>query len=333
MNRMLVFKKVAMAVLLILLAAASSPVLAACIFNGGSGGVTQTFILPATIIVEPDTPIGTILYENSVESGEVKVDCDSQEVRVREGYTIITDADARGDVLPGVYKTNVAGIGIRVAAAEERVATFNSTDLVTPLHYVGMRKGSEFTTRYHTAAELVVIGEVADGYLDTSRLYSEVTYDNVMISAIAFSPASVHITTNTCNLAEKNIYVPLKTLYSGDWDGQYSAILSDDNFKIKITDCAAGTQVDYQFKSAGSTGVTDGNILNIASGDSTASGVGIQILDKNNTVLSFDQDYTATSSTSNKEVVEIPLKARYIKTGTVKGGDVDAIATFEVYYR
>lgn len=104
MNRMLVFKKVAMAVLLILLAAASSPVLAACIFNGGSGGVTQTFILPATIIVEPDTPIGTILYENSVESGEVKVDCDSQEVRVREGYTIITDADTRGDVLLAYIK-------------------------------------------------------------------------------------------------------------------------------------------------------------------------------------------------------------------------------------
>lgn len=309
------------------------PAQATCTFNGTAGGVVATFVLPATIIVEPDTPVGTILYENTAQSDEVEVNCDSQEARIREGYTLLTSADARGDVLEGVYKTNVPGIGIRAAAANNRSASFNVSDLITPWHNVGTTRSTKYTMTYHVAAQLVVIGDVEEGDLDTARLYSEVTYDNVMVSALAFSPASVHITTNTCNLADKNIYVPLSTINTGDFDGQYSAVLSDDNFKIKITDCSAGTRVDYQFKSAGSTGVTNGNILDIASGDSAASGVGIQILDKNNAVLSFDQDYTAVSSTSDKEIVEIPLKARYIKTGTVKGGDVDAVATFEVYYR
>lgn len=50
-------------------------------------------------------------------------------------------------------------------------------------------------------------------------------------------------------------------------------------------------------------------------------------------MLSFDQTYTAVSSTSANEVAEIPLKARYAKTGNVKAGKVDAVATFEVFYR
>lgn len=62
----------------------------------------------------------------------------------------------------------------------------------------------------------------------------------------------------------KNIYVPLETVNAHDFNGQYSDILTDSRFRIDIGDCAAGTKIDYQFTSAGSTGVTDGNILNIA---------------------------------------------------------------------
>ena len=79
--------------------------------------------------------------------------------------------------------------------------------------------------------------------------------------------------------------------------------------------------------------MTDNNILHIAEGEGAASGVGIQILDKNDAVINFDQQYTAINSTSADEIVEIPLKARYVKTGEVKGGKVDSVATFEVFYR
>ena len=73
--------------------------------------------------------------------------------------------------------------------------------------------------------------------------------------------------------------------------------------------------MDYQFTSAGSTGVTNGNILGIASGDSAAEGVGIQILDQNDTVLQFDRNYTAITGAQDNVPVEIPLKARYVRTG------------------
>lgn len=317
---------------LCLLGALCRPAYATCTFDGGNGGVT-TFVLPPTILINPDDPVGTVIYDDKVESVEITLVCDDRDAQVRDGYTAIVDADARENVLPGVYKTNVPGIGVRAAASTVQFPDFMTSDLIRPMHFVGYESNTHSTFRYRTAAQLVIIGDVQEGYLDTSRLYSELTYDNVRVGGIQFSPASVHITTNTCNLVDRNIYVPLRTINSQDFDGQYSAILTDDRFKIEITNCAAGTQVDYQFRSAGSTGVTNGNILKIAEGDLAASGVGIQILDKNNAVINFDQEYNAISSTSDKAPVEIPLKARYIKTGEVKPGKVDAIATFEVYYR
>ncbi len=56
-------------------------------------------------------------------------------------------------------------------------------------------------------------------------------------------------------------------------------------------------------------------------------------MDNNDNVLQFDKSYTAVAQTTKDQSVTIPLKARYIRTGDVKAGQVDAVATFAVYYR
>lgn len=311
------------------------PAFASCSFSGASvGNGIMTFQMPAVIRVDSDAPVGTVVYENSMESGEITISCSGQDEWIRKGYLTLSAADAREDVLPGVYKTNVPGIGVRSAASTEQFPSYFQSDLVRPWATVGQRHGSaKWTAVFRAAAQLVVIGEVKSGDLDTQSLASEETLGGAIVGGIHFSPTHVQITTNTCNLVDKNIYVPLKTINAGDFEGQYSDILTDSSFKIDITDCEAGTRVDYQFTRAGSTGVTNDNILDIATGERAASGVGIQILDKNNTVITFDQDYTAINSASEKENIEVPLKARYIKTGEVKPGEVEAVATFNVFYR
>lgn len=286
-----------------------------CTFNGSSDvDAVVTFQLPPMIVVEPDTPVGTVIYDASVESKEVKVDCYG-DAQVRRGYVYLTDADAREDVMPGVYQTNVPGIGIRAAASSERFPVFNEEDIVRPMHYLGSIHGSSQSTSTFRAAAQLVDGRYPGGDLDTSRLTSMDILGNAAIGEMRFSPASIHITTNTCNLVDRNIYVPLKTVNTQDFTGQYSDVLTDGSFKIEITDCAAGTKVDYQFTSAGSTGVTNGNILGIASGDSAAGGIGIQILSQDNIVLQFDRNYTAITSTQDKVAVEIPSKPATSRRG------------------
>lgn len=337
MGNDLSLRRALMSIGLLAAAGALSPAYAntTCVGNQLENGVLN-FQLPAIIRVDPDLSVGSIIYEDSIESGRVEMECQSTGNKYK-GYVALTDSDGRNGVMEGVYQTNVPGIGIRMAQAQDSTATFTSSDIITPMHFVsyGGSGWSIIKTTFHGALQLVVTGEVKEGYLDTSRLTAEERWGKDVVAQLLISPGSVQIVTasHTCNLVDKNIYVPLKTVNAGDFDNNYSDILTDERFKISLTECSADTRVDFRFTSSGSTGVTNGHTLNIADSAQAASGIGIQILDKNNTLLTFDQDYTATTSTGDKEAVDIPLKARYIKTGDVRPGKVDAVATFDVFYR
>lgn len=306
--------------------------LAECHFTSPDANPIITLTLPSQIVVEPDAPVGTSLYVGSAVGESHHLDCTGS-TQEREGYLYLTDNDSR-DVLLGVYQTSVPGIGIRVARSNQVVPAFSAENMVTPMHYVGIiRNQVTWDSQYNVKAQLVIIGKVESGTLDTSRLTADFLLDDLLAASLRFSPTHVRVLVNTCNLASKNINVPLNDISPSAFNGDYSAILTDDSFKIEVSGCTEGTQVDYKFTSSGSTGVTDGNILNIEKNAQAASGVGIQILDSHNNVLNFDQQYTGLASVSDGQIAQIPLKARYVKTGAVRSGRVDAVATFEVYYR
>lgn len=316
----------------LLLGAFTHPAQADCTFKNPDADPRIMFTMPAQIIVEPDVAVGTILYSGDVVGTTPGLSCTGG-VQVREGYTSLSDADYSG-VLEGVYKTSVPGIGFRAARATNTTAAFTRSNIITPWHYVGTTGNwDSYDSDYRVAVELVVIGPVQSGTLETSQFNADYQMGSLTVSEIRFTPSRVNVVVNTCNLVSKNINVLLDTISTGGVSGGYSDVLTDSGFKIEVANCAIGSRIDYQFSSSGSTGVTDGNILNIAKGDNAASGVGIQVLDKDNNVLTFDRDYTGIESAAGQGEEAIPLKARYVKTGTVKGGVVNAVATFEVFYR
>lgn len=317
---------------LTMLCACMRPAQAECRFDDPNADPVILFTLPAQLLVESDAAVGTVIYSGETTGDSNVLGC-SGSVRANEGYTVFTDADYSG-VLPGVYKTSVPGIGFRAARNENAAAAFTGESIISPMHYIGtVTNWNYFASVYHIAVELVVIGPVESGVLNTSQFNADYLMGSLAVVQLRFAPSNVNVIVNTCNLLSKNINVPLNTITTSGFSGAYSDILSGSDFKIEVADCGAGTRVDYKFSSAGSSGVTDGNILNIAKGDDAASGVGIQVLDKNNSVLNFDQEYTGIESAGGQGTEAIPLKARYVKTGTVKGGVVNAVATFEVYYR
>lgn len=317
---------------LTILCAWMQPAKAECRFEDPNADPVILFTLPAQLLVESDAEVGTILYSAETTGNSNALGC-SGSVKANEGYTVLTDADNSG-VFPGVYKTSVPGIGFRAARNENAAASFTGENIISPMHYLGMvTNWNYYASVYHIAVELVVIGPVQSGVLDTSRFNADYLMGSLAAVQLRFAPSNVNVIVNTCNLLSKNINVPLNTITTGSFSGAYSDILSGSDFKIEVANCGAGTRVDYKFSSTGSTGVTDGNILNITQGDDAASGVGIQVLDKENNVLNFDREYTGIESAGGQGTETIPLKARYVKTGTVKGGVVNAVATFEVYYR
>ncbi|MBU5604724.1 fimbrial protein [Citrobacter cronae] len=304
---------------------------ASCSFTQGGVG-PGPFTIPALVVSQDATP-GTILYSQELVGSAIKLKCTGV-APIYKGYRYLSTRWENSVGLSAVYKTNVPGIGIQ--------AKWNNTgrSLATDGNYIlsyfeaeDMTEDYEYTISPRIGIRIVVIGPIESGTIDASRLLAEWVYDNQTVAQLTFNPVSVNVQANTCNLVEKNISVPLKQITTGEFNNGYSDVVSDDAFKIQLDACKADIQVDYRFTTSGSTGVTSGNILSIASGTDAAEGVGIQILDNNNNVLQFDTDYTAASKTTENQAITIPLQARYVKTGTVKAGQVDAVATFEVYYR
>lgn len=107
-----------------------------CRFTNPNADPTILFTLPAQLVIESDTPVGTIIYSGDTVGESHGLTCDSS-VWLREGYTALTDADYSG-VLAGVYKTTVPGIGFRAARSENKTATFTEENMITPMHTIGM---------------------------------------------------------------------------------------------------------------------------------------------------------------------------------------------------
>ncbi|EJM7985614.1 fimbrial protein [Salmonella enterica] len=305
---------------------------ASCSILGSGNPTTSTFSIPA-LIVDGDAQPGEIFYSTEETGEAITVSCDG-DGEILTGFTVLTDSDARTDnPLEKVYQTNVPGVGIRLGWAKEG-GVITDASWVTPIHVgVSRTQNATYPLHSHAQVQFIVTGPISNGSLDTAQLNADWLYAGTTVAKVRFSSASVNVRANTCNLMDDNILAPLETITSSELANGVSRVVSNSSFSIQIENCSAGTQVDYQFTSSGSTSVTNGNILHIEKGDNAAEGVGIQILDTNNNVLQFDTDYTAVTQTIQNQLVTIPLKARYVKTGTIKAGKVDAVATFSVYYR
>lgn len=49
----------------------------------------MTFQLPASITVEPDVSVGTVIYEGSIESGQIDMDCQDTGNKYK-GYAVLS---------------------------------------------------------------------------------------------------------------------------------------------------------------------------------------------------------------------------------------------------
>ncbi len=118
----------------------------------------------------------------------------------------------------------------------------------------------------------------------------------------------------------------------GDWyDTQFTTIGSTNgltNIPITLT-CIPGMNIKAKV-----TGLSEGANNNILSlnGSDKATGIGIQILDKNNIPVIFEQDIDIQNKVPNGDYM-FNWKARYIKTATnITPGTANATASVNIRY-
>ncbi|MBJ9755635.1 type 1 fimbrial protein [Burkholderia cepacia] len=150
----------------------------------------------------------------------------------------------------------------------------------------------------------------------------------------------------TCSVATKQIAVKMSPtgndFSSKDFSGVGSTTPERDfSIQLNCTGGDLGTSTNaYVTLTDNSNSGNRSNRLSLTP-NSEASGVAVQIL-RNGSPLNFGPDSSDASNPNQwkagnipqgQGVFTIPLTARYIQTGTLKGGTANAVATFTMSYQ
>ncbi|MDF3089555.1 fimbrial protein [Burkholderia semiarida] len=297
--------------------------------------------LAGTINVDPNAPVGTVLYEGKAsDDGFYQVKCTG-----KMGSTTWFTTGTRVS-LPGVtdvHATNVPGIGVRLRS------TFSETGLANyPVTLIGSQNATEWIYRIGFWTQIIKTGDFGLGTV--SGLIGGMKVNGFNQQVFYFylkTPIVIQPRAPTCSVKTKAINVNMDTVLASQLAGVGKTSPEKKVDDIVLT-CAGATQI------AGTMGKTDmyitltdvtnpGNRSSTLSltRDSTATGVGIQILRGGNTLVSYGPDSNAPGNqnqwfvgTYSNATVSIPLKARYIATDAKVGpGTANGAATFTMSYQ
>ncbi|MBY4769222.1 fimbrial protein [Burkholderia ambifaria] len=320
---------------------------AACTVKNMKGGVAMPKLdvyvsgLAGTINVDPNVPVGTVLYEGRAsDDGAYQVKC-SGKMGTTTWFTEGTEIRLPG--VTNVYATNVPGIGIRL------FSNFSETGRAAyPVTLTGSRNATEWIFGVAFALQVIKTGDFGLGTV--SGLVGGMRVDGFNQQVFYFhlrTPVVIQPRAPTCNVKTKAINVNLDTVLASQLAGVGTTSAEKKVDDIMLT-CTGATQI------AGVMGKTDmyitltdvtnpGNRSSTLSltRDSTATGVGVQILRGDNTLVSYGPDSREPGNanqwfvgTYSNATVSIPLKARYIATdATVGPGTANAAATFTMSYQ
>lgn len=247
-----------------------------------------------------------------------------------------------------VYQTDVLGLGIRytfnapACNASNVPMTNGGIKLTCP--FSGPMDGPYMPINITVTPSFVATGTIPLGARTLSTVPSvSITFwtsddptsgwDQPPLYTGAASGHIVH----ACSINQPNASVTLPTVNSNAFAAGVGTVASPQSFSL-VFSCSSGAQVSMVL-----TDNTDqsnrSNVLTLTA-DSTAKGIGLQILNNRGALVSYGPD-SSEPFTTNQWVVgaspngplEVPLTVRYIRTGDIAAGTVRALATFTMSYQ
>ena len=327
-------KQLATIIMFLGLSSLSSISWAGCSSTTGSYTVTspkQTFTVARNKTLGP---VGTVM---SIGPGpQVPLTCSVGTTNTYLKFGALLEPSAT----PGVYKTNVPGIGIKVwddfsgnvVVSNDLQKWYNVT---TGSSYSGLAFLTNIKMQYY------VIGPVETGtVLFPSNITVEAwanstasTVGGVRYNILNWN-GSAAVTAAACETPD--IDVNLGTIDRGIFIK--SATSPTKSFNFKINNCSTGiTTVSYLFKPAPGVSIvgTGNNQYLTLDSSSTAKGLGIQVLYDNGNNVPFNTKTALTGYNTAGGSYTIAMKARYIRTrnvGDVEVGTASSTAEFEMWY-
>ncbi|EMQ2085162.1 type 1 fimbrial protein [Salmonella enterica subsp. enterica] len=137
------------------------------------------------------------------------------------------------------------------------------------------------------------------------------------------------VTSSGCSVTGgQTLNITLNDAHKADLPAVGSVWGESDEKEISLS-CNAGTNVNITFSGAQATDTDDTSVLQ---NNGSAKGVGVQLMDLHNGDTPIPLNEKIAAVTNSGTTASIPIAARYIRTGDLTAGNVEASATWTLDY-
>lgn len=273
------------------------------------------------IVIDPNAPVGEILWTRNIDTSGRKWLCNSTAQRpytstMGPAFSTVIGSNARGDI----YSTGIDGLGIQISDLYQPNRTVPNKAWPTA------QQTTSWTSNSYTRIDFIKVGKIGSGSMKNG-LIATYSMDGVTVMTISAFSSSIKIKSCTID-GSYNRTIRLGKMNARD----INPTSKDVPFTLALKCQADSVPVYVQFDALnGSSG--DG-LLNI---DSTvanpATGVAVEIIDAfSNTPIKFAQE--SKYHQNNETAIYISLAARYRKTAsTITPGQANAGMTITINER
>lgn len=230
-----------------------------------------------------------------------------------------------------IVQTNINGIGIKTT-------TLNTSQVITP--FISQTAHSSGIMYYSTLldwhVDIIKTGPISNlngqtlkvGELAELYIFDIDNQKKNLINKLAI-PNDFRITVASCTTNGTDSY----NIALGDWDDKKFKNIGDTSSSVDIPitlSCFAGTNIKVNVTSSFIDNAPTGKLS--LTGDNRATGIAIQLLNKNNNPITLNTQWTQQDNVSEGSYV-LGWKARYIKTSNIiTPGSANASATVNIRY-
>lgn len=238
-----------------------------------------------------------------------------------------------------IYKTNVSGVGIKIGGGG-RLFQGNMGNITSDINkWIAtssnpaewtqnvMKDGSGVDGYIYITPKIELIktaSSIGGGTLSgiVARVYTD-NADNIIMYWVL--NGEIHASGCIVNSGQ-DLNITLDDVQKKDLSGVGSTWGQSSAEDIQLT-CNKGTNVYVTFTGTQAADSTDASIL---ANNGSAKGLGVQLLNSQGTPYVMGSKVAAVTNSGTS--VTIPVSARYIRTGDLSAGSVEASATYTLDY-
>ncbi|QHF45610.1 oxidoreductase [Pseudomonas sp. S35] len=291
-----------------------------CTFNG-SNSINVNFgasLANGSLTIARDTPNGTVVYEESQSMIATGWSCNET-----APYGVLMNPSL-GSVSAKVSTFPLGNTGLSFRIWIDALSRYESS--VRP-----MEPGNYGIPAGSYRLEIVKSGELASQVKIEAGSLATLIHNNLTLKAFLLSNPLI---LNASSCQTPSVQVAMGDDYQLHEFGDAGATPRTVRFDIGLNQCQAGIKkVTYALKPT--TPVIDAAKGIVAlNGSSTATGIGLQVMDEAGQPIVFGAPYTFGGFTTTGTNFKIPLSAAYYRlpTGELKAGSANTEVTFIMNY-